>query len=351
VWIFFMCAVRLLRCLEETENTLLEHRKLGDQGLEVSKLGLGCMGMSQWYGAPDDEESTATIHRALELGVTMLDTAEAYGPFDNEELLGKALHNRREQVVLATKFGFPMKMKDGSAAKIDSRPEHILQVVEASLHRLRTDYIDVLYQHRVDPSVPIEEVVGTMADLVAAGKVRYIGLCEAGPSTIRRAHSVHPLSVVQSEFSVWERNLEDGVLPLLRELGIGLVGFCPLGRGFLTGGVDRAENYPADDFRSHDPRLQGTNYDQNMAIARKINELAKASGITAAQLAIAWVLHQGNDIVPIPGTKRRKYLEENVQAVVVELDVDLLAEIDVVVQANTVAGPRYNEHMMALIDR
>ncbi|MFH8787524.1 aldo/keto reductase [Streptomyces roseoverticillatus] len=330
---------------------MLEHRKLGRQGLEVAGIGLGCMGMSQWYGATDDTESVATIHRALELGVTMLDTAEAYGPYDNEELLGKALRGKRDQVVIATKFGFPMKLKDGSTAKVNSRPAHIREVVEASLSRLRTDHIDVLYQHRVDPDVPIEDVVGTMAELVEQGKVRYLGLCEAGENTIRRAHAVHPLSVVQSEYSVWERNLEDGVLPALRELGIGLVGFCPLGRGFLTGAVDRAENYPEDDFRSHDPRLQGENYDHNMAIAAKIKDIAGREGLTPAQLAIAWVLHQGDDIVPIPGTKRRTYLEQNLAAADVTLGAELLAEIADTVASAQVAGPRYNEKMMAFIDR
>ncbi|MFI5542468.1 aldo/keto reductase [Streptomyces sp. NPDC051815] len=330
---------------------MLGIRKLGTQGLEVSELGLGCMGMSQWYGATDDRESTATIHRALELGYTLFDTAEAYGPYDNEELLGKALKGRREQAVIATKFGFPMKLKDGTTAEADSRPEHVVEVVEASLRRLGTDHVDVLYQHRVDPRVPIEETVGAMAGLVEQGKVRYLGLCEAGAATVRRAHAVHPLSVVQSEFSVWERNLEADVLPVLRELGIGLVGFCPLGRGFLTGGVLRAEDYPEDDFRHHDPRLQGANYDQNTAVAATVRDLAEARGLTPAQLAIAWVLHQGTDIVPIPGTKRRTYLEENTAAAAVRLDAATLAAIDAAVRADRVAGPRYNERMMAYIDR
>ncbi|MFI8363462.1 aldo/keto reductase [Streptomyces sp. NPDC085612] len=330
---------------------MLGIRKLGTQGLEVSELGLGCMGMSQWYGATDDRESTATIHRALELGYTLFDTAEAYGPYDNEELLGKALKGRREQAVIATKFGFPMKLKDGTTAEADSRPEHVVEVVEASLRRLGTDHVDVLYQHRVDPRVPIEETVGAMAGLVEQGKVRYLGLCEAGAATVRRAHAVHPLSVVQSEFSVWERNLEADVLPVLRELGIGLVGFCPLGRGFLTGGVLRAEDYPEDDFRHHDPRLQGANYDQNTAVAATVRELAEARGLTPAQLAIAWVLHQGTDIVPIPGTKRRTYLEENTAAAAVRLDAATLTAIDAAVRPDRVAGPRYNERMMAYIDR
>ncbi|MFJ9641567.1 aldo/keto reductase [Streptomyces sp. NPDC101206] len=330
---------------------MLGFRKLGRQGLEVSELGLGCMGMSQWYGATDDRESIATVHRALELGYTLFDTAEAYGPYDNEVLLGQALKGRREQAVIATKFGFPMKLKDGTTAEADSRPSHVVEVVEASLKRLGTDHVDVLYQHRVDPKVPIEEVVGAMAGLVEQGKVRYLGLCEAGVSTIRRAHAVHPLSVVQSEFSVWERNLEDDVLPVLRELGIGLVGFCPLGRGFLTGGVLRAEDYPEDDFRHHDPRLQGANYDQNVAVAATVRALAEARGLTPAQLAIAWALHQGEDVVPIPGTKRRSYLEENTAAAAVRLDADSLAAVDAAVRRDQVAGPRYNDRMMAYIDR
>ncbi|MFI9630550.1 aldo/keto reductase [Streptomyces sp. NPDC052042] len=330
---------------------MLGSRKLGSQGLEVSELGLGCMGMSQWYGATDDRESTATIHRALELGYTLFDTAEAYGPYDNEELLGNALKGRREKALIATKFGFPMQLKDGTTAEADSRPEHVVEVVEASLRRLGTDYVDVLYQHRVDPRVPIEETVGAMAGLVEQGKVRYLGLCEAGTTTVRRAHAVHPLSVVQSEFSVWERNLEADVLPVLRELGIGLVGFCPLGRGFLTGGVLRAEDYPEEDFRHHDPRLQGANYDQNTVVAATVRELAEARGLTPAQLAIAWVLHQGQDIVPIPGTKRRTYLEENTAAAAIRLDTAMLAAIDAAVRPDQVAGPRYNERMMAYIDR
>lgn len=336
-------------CVER--ESALQLRNLGRQGLTVSKLGLGCMGMSQWYGATDDQESVATIHRALELGYTLFDTAEAYGPYDNEVLLGRALKGRREQAVIATKFGFPMKLKDGTTAEADSRPSHIREVVDAALKRLDTDYIDVLYQHRVDPRVPIEDVVGAMADLVQQGKVRYLGLCEAGTDTIRRAHAVHPLSVVQSEFSVWERNLEADILPTLRELGIGLVGFCPLGRGFLTGGVQRAEDYPEDDFRHHDPRLQGANYDQNMAIAAKVKEVAGRYDLTPAQLAIGWVLHQGDDIVPIPGTKRRTYLEENTYSAEVALDTDALSDIEAAVRAELVAGPRYNERMMAYIDR
>lgn len=328
---------------------MIEKRQLGQQGLEVSKIGLGCMGMSQWYGVTDDRESIATIHRALDLGITLFDAAEAYGPFVNETLIGKALKERRQDAVIATKFGFDLQ--EGRIVGVNSRPEHIIEVVDASLKRLGTDYIDVLYQHRIDPNVPIEDVVGVMAGLVEAGKVRYLGLCEVSEETIQRAHAVHPLSVVQSEFSLWEGNLKDGILPLLRKLGIGLVGFCPLGRGFLTGTANRAENYPLDDFRYQDPRFQGTNYDHNMTIAKKVKDVATVHDLTPAQLAIAWVLHQGPDIVPIPGTKRRKYLEENVDAGAVTLDAATLAEIDEAVRPEMVAGPRYNERMMAMINR
>lgn len=328
---------------------MLYKRKLGRQGLEVSAIGLGCMGMSQWYGESDDAESTATLHRALELGITLFDSAEAYGPFTNEVLIGKALKGRRDQAVIATKFGFALR--DGQIVGVDSRPDHIAAVVEASLKRLDTDHIDILYQHRLDPAFPIEDVVGTMARLVEQGKVRYLGLCEVGVDTIRRAHAVHPLSVVQAEYSLWERNVEEAILPLLRALEIGFVGFCPLGRGFLTGGVKRAEAYPQDDFRAHDPRFQGDSYDHNIAVTRRIGELAEARGLKPSQLAIAWVLHQGDDIVPIPGTKRRTYLEENAAAAAVDLDGEILSELDGLLEKHRVSGPRYNERMMAMIDR
>ncbi|MFG0542129.1 aldo/keto reductase [Pseudomonas sp. YQ_5] len=323
--------------------------KLGSQGLTVSRLGLGCMGMSQWYGEPDDVESGETLRRALDIGVNFFDSAEAYGPFTNEVLIGKALKGVREKAVIATKFGFDLQ--DGKIVGVNSRPEHIVDVVNASLKRLDTDYIDVLYQHRVDPTIPIEEVVGVMGELVKAGKVKYLGLCEVGVGTIERAHRVHPLSVVQSEYSLWERNIELDVLPMLRKLGIGLVSFCPLGRGFLTGTVERAEQYPASDFRAQDPRLQGVNYDNNMSIAREIRILAELQSMSASQLAIAWILAQGDDIVPIPGTKRRRYLEENAQATRVQLAAETLRALEQMTSELPASGPRYNERMMAFVDR
>jgi aryl-alcohol dehydrogenase-like predicted oxidoreductase len=328
---------------------MLPLRKLGTQGLEVSALGLGCMGMSQSYGVPDDQESVATLHRAIELGVTFLNTAEAYGPFTNEELLGRALKGRREQVVLATKFGFRFEGKQ--LAGTDSRPKHIRDVAEASLRRLRTDRIDLLYQHRVDPTVPIEDVVGTMARLIEEGKVRFLGLSEAGEATLRRAHAVHPISALQSEFSLWERNLERDIIPALRELGIGLVAFSPLGRGFLTGTARRAEEYPEDDYRRGDPRFQGDNFDANMRAASAVRDLAGRLGATPAQVALAWLLHKGDDVVPIPGTKRRRYLEENAGAASVALSPEDIAVLDRALPPEAVAGPRYNDRMMAFIDR
>ena len=328
---------------------MLPHRPLGSQGLEVSALGLGCMGMSQSYGVPDDRESVAVLHRALELGVTFFDTAEAYGPFTNEELLGRALQGRRDQVVLATKFGF--RFEGNRLTGTDSRPDHIREVVEASLRRLRTDRIDLLYQHRVDPAVPIEDVVGAMADLVREGKVLSLGLSEAGETPIRRAHAVHPISALQSEYSLWERNLEGDILPLLRELGIGLVAFSPLGRGFLTGTVRRAEDYPEDDYRRGDPRFQGANFDANMAAASVVREMARRRDATPSQVALAWLLHKGDDIVPIPGTKRRRYLEENLAAAALALKAQEVTELDRALAPEAVAGPRYNDNMMAFIDR
>jgi aryl-alcohol dehydrogenase-like predicted oxidoreductase len=331
---------------------MLEQRRLGTQGLTVSALGLGCMGMSQSYGAPeerDEQESIATIHRALELGCNFLDTAEVYGPFTNEELVGRAIRGRRHQVVLATKFGF--KIEDGQMSGLDSGPSHIRDAVEGSLRRLGTDYIDLLYQHRVDPSVPIEDVVGSMADLVAEGKVRFLGLSEAGENTIRRAHQVHPISALQSEYSLWERNLEPRIIPLLRELGIGLVPFSPLGRGFLTGTARRAEEYPEGDYRRGDPRYQGENFDANMRAAAAVHQVARSKGVTSGQIALAWLLHKGQDLAPIPGTKRRKYLEENIAAAEVRLGAAELSELDAALPPEKVAGPRYNERMMATVDR
>jgi aryl-alcohol dehydrogenase-like predicted oxidoreductase len=330
----------------------MQKRRLGTNGLEVSALGLGCMGMSQSYGTPEDRderESIATIHRAIELGLTFFDTAEAYGPYANEELLARALRGRRDAVIVATKFGF--RFEEGGIAGVDSRPAHIREAVEGSLRRLATDRIDLLYQHRVDPAVPIEDVVGAMADLVREGKVRFLGLSEAGEQTIRRAHAVHPISALQSEYSLWERNLEPRIIPLLRELGIGLVPFAPLGRGFLTGAVKRAEEYPEGDFRRSDPRYQGGNFDANVRAAAAVRDLATRKGVTPGQIALAWLLHKGPDIVPIPGTKRRGYLEDNVGAAGVSLGAKEMAELDAALAPGKVAGPRYGAKMMAQVDR
>ena len=334
---------------------MLTTRPLGAQGLVVSSLGLGLMGMSQAYGTAaerDERESIATIHRAIELGCTFLDTAEVYGPFVNEELLARALGESkggRDGVTIATKFGF--RIENDSTSGVDSRPEHIREAVEGSLRRLRTDRIDLLYQHRVDPQVPIEDVIGTMADLVRAGKVRYLGLSEAGERTIRRAHAVHPISALQSEYSLWERNLETRIIPTLRELGIGLVPFSPLGRGFLTGHVRRAEEYPADDFRRNDPRYQGENFDANMRAASAVRDLAALRRATAGQVALAWLLHKGGNIVPIPGTKRRTYLEENVAAADIQLTPDEMASLDAALAPDKVSGPRYSAERMKTVDR
>jgi aryl-alcohol dehydrogenase-like predicted oxidoreductase len=328
---------------------MLPKRKLGSQGLEVSALGLGCMGMSQSYGVPDEAESIATIHRAVELGMNFFDTAEVYGPFVNEELLGRALRGRRDKAVIATKFGF--RIEDGRLQGTDSRPAHIREVAEASLRRLQIDTIDLLYQHRVDPNVPIEDVAGAVADLVRAGKVRYFGLSEAGEKNIRRAHATHPVTALQSEYSLWERNLEPQIIPVLRELGIGLVPFSPLGRGFLTGTAKRAEEYPEGDFRRNDPRFQGANFDANMRAASVVQELAQQKGAKPGQVALAWLLQKGEDVVPIPGTKRRTYLEENLAAVALKLDTEEISLLDRALSPDAVSGPRYNERMMSTVDR
>jgi len=328
---------------------MLNTRKLGTQGLEVSAIGLGCMGMSQSYGPADEAESVATLHRAIDLGCTFLDTAEAYGPFANEELLGRALGAKRAQVTIATKFGF--KITDGQITGTDSQPAHIRAVVHASLGRLRTDYIDLLYQHRVDRTVPMEDVAGTVAELVREGKVRYFGLSEAGVANIAKAHTVHPVSALQSEYSLWERNLETDVIPLLEKLGIGLVPFSPLGRGFLTGAVKRAEDYPADDYRRSDPRYQGANYDANVAAAQTVRDIATAKHAKPGQIALAWLLHKGSSIVPIPGTKRRAYLEENVAAAAIALDPAQMQALDEALAPTKIAGPRYGATMMSMVDR
>jgi aryl-alcohol dehydrogenase-like predicted oxidoreductase len=336
---------------------MLPTRTLGTEGLSVSSIGLGLMGMSHAYGAPeerDERESIATIHRAIELGCTFFDTAEAYGPFRNEELLARALEAlgsaARDRVVIATKFGFSFDA-NGAIDGVNSQPVHIRAAVEGSLRRLRTDHIDLLYQHRVDPSVPIEDVVGTMAELVKEGKVRYLGLSEAGEKNIRRAHAVHPISALQSEYSLWERNLEPRIIPLLRELGIGLVPFAPLGRGFLTGAVKRAEEYPEGDFRRGDPRYQGENFDANVRAASAVKEMATRKGLTAGQIALAWLLHKGTDIVPIPGTRRRRYLEENVAAADVRLSRDEMHTLDAALAPERISGPRYSEKQMTMVDR
>ncbi len=326
-------------------------RKLGSQGLEVSAIGLGCMGMSQSYGPADEGESIATLHRAIELGCTFLDTAEVYGPFTNEELLGRALEGRRGQVVIATKFGFRIEEGKRFGGERDSSPARIRAAVDGSLRRLGTDYIDLLYQHRVDPAVPMEDVAGTVGELVNEGKVRFFGLSEAGIANIRRAHAVHPVSALQSEYSLWERNLEPEIIPLLRDLGIGLVPFCPLGRGFLTGEVRRAEEYPEGDFRRGDPRYQGENYDANVVAARIVREIAAATQAKPGQIALAWLLHKGEDIVPIPGTKRRKYLEENIAAEAIQLDAAQMKTLDEALAPGKVSGKRYADWIMATIDR
>jgi aryl-alcohol dehydrogenase-like predicted oxidoreductase len=331
----------------------MEMRKLGRSGLEVSAIGLGCMGMSQHYGTPeerDEQESIATIHRAIDLGVTFFDTAEVYGPYTNEALLARALAGRRDRVVIATKFGFRID-EQGAMVGLDSRPAHIREAVEGSLRRLQTDHIDLLFQHRVDPAVPIEDVAGAMAELVRQGKVRFLGLSEAGERTLRRAHAVHPIAALQSEYSLWERNLEPRIIPVLRELGIGLVPFAPLGRGFLTGLVKRAEEYSQGDYRRNDPRYQGDNFDANMRAASAVRDLAARRGATAGQIALAWLLHKGPDIVPIPGTKTRRHLEENVGAAAVSLGPEDMAALDAALGDGKVAGPRYGEKQMAQVDR
>jgi aryl-alcohol dehydrogenase-like predicted oxidoreductase len=327
---------------------MLTKRKLGKEGLEVSALGLGCMGMSYAYGVADEQESIATIHRAIDLGVTFFDTAEVYGPYTNEELLGRALKGRRDQVIIATKFGF--RIGEGKPMGLDSRPEHVLEVAEASLRRLGTDHIDLYYQHRVDPTVPIEETVGAMSELVKEGKVRFLGLSEAGEANIRRAHATHPITALQSEYSLWERNLESRIIPLCRDLGIGLVPFSPLGRGFLTGTAKRAEEYPEGDFRRNQPRFQGANFDANMRATAVVRELAAQKGATPGQIALAWLLHKGEDIVPIPGTKRRSFLEENVGAAALVLGSAEIGQLDAALPPGAVAGLRYNEQQMALVD-
>jgi aryl-alcohol dehydrogenase-like predicted oxidoreductase len=324
----------------------MRQRTLG-QGLSVTELGLGCMGMSQSYGSPDDAESVATIHRALDLGVTFLDTADAYGPFTNERLVGGAIKGRRDEVVLATKFGNE-RLPNGSR-RVNGRPEYVHEACDASLERLGTDHIDLYYQHRVDASVPVEDTWGAMSELVRAGKVRYLGISEAAPATVRRAHAVYPIAAGQYEYSLFSREPEDELLPVLRELGIGLVSYSPLGRGLLTGSLDAAGGFGQGDFRNAAPRFQGENYDHNLAMAARVAEMAQDKGVTPAQLAIAWVLAQGHDIVAIPGTKRRKYLEQNLAAADVVLTPEDLIALGKAVPRDAIAGERYPAAFMAHI--
>jgi aryl-alcohol dehydrogenase-like predicted oxidoreductase len=328
----------------------MKQRKLGNQGLLVSAIGLGCMGMSEFYGNRDDQESIATIHRALDLGVTLLDTADVYGPFTNEELVGRAIRNRRKEVVLATKFGI-VRTADPTIRSVNGRPEYVRSACEGSLRRLGVDVIDLYYQHRVDPNTPIEETVGAVTELVREGKVRFLGLSEAGPQTIRRAHAVHPVTALQTEYSLWSRDPEDEILPTCCELGIGFVAYSPLGRGFLTGQIKSIDDLAEDDYRRYSPRFQGENLQRNLDLVRRVEEMAGEKGCTPAQLALAWVLAQGEDIVPIVGAKRRTHLEENLAALDVQLTAEDLDRIKQIVPQGAAAGTRYPEAMMKMVDQ
>ncbi|QIL74814.1 aldo/keto reductase [Hymenobacter sp. HDW8] len=328
----------------------MQTRTLGRSGLAVSALGLGCMGMSDFYGKRDNEQSMRTIHRALDLGVTFFDTADMYGPYTNEELVGRALRDRREQAIIATKFGIQRDPNDPTKRGINGSPEYVRQACEGSLRRLGTDYVDLYYQHRVDPNTPIEETVGAMSRLVEEGKVRYLGLSEAAADTVRRANTVHPIAALQSEYSLWSRDPEDGVLAACRELGVSLVAYSPLGRGFLTGQIQRFEDLDADDYRRNTPRFQGENFQRNLDVVVRIKEMAAQKNCTPGQLALAWVLAQGDDIVPIPGTKRIEYLEENLGALEVHLSASELAQINEIAPQSAIAGLRYPEAMMGSVN-
>lgn len=328
----------------------MKTRKLGNQGLEVSELGLGCMGMSEFYGSGDEQEAIATIHHALDLGVNFLDTADMYGPFTNEKLVGRAIKDRRDQVILATKFG-NVRSAEGGWLGINGKPEYVRQSCDESLQRLGVDVIDLYYQHRVDVTVPIEETVGAMAELVQQGKVRYLGLSEAAPATIRRAQAIHPISALQTEYSLWSRDPEDEILPTLRELGIGFVPYSPLGRGFLTGAIASTDDFAPDDFRRGSPRFQGDNFAKNLELVEQVKAIGTEKGITAGQLALAWLLAQGDDIVPIPGTKRRKYLEENIGAATVTLTAEDIHRINAVAPQGVAAGDRYPAQNMSALNR